>query len=91
MQALVRSSLKIAKSLDSNDGAGDGVVFMNRILEKNLQGFPGAVAQIGKKLPIIQKVLIHLLTVGRVPNFYILLVSFTDLFRYRFVLISHTF
>src|SRR4030042_1427567 len=49
-------SEKIAKRLDSNDGAGDGVVFMNRLLEKNLQGFPGAAAQIGKKLPIIQKV-----------------------------------
>jgi len=29
---------------------------MNRILEKSLQGSPGAAAEIGKKLPIIQKV-----------------------------------
>ena len=48
-------SEEIAEGLDSDDGAGDGIVFMNRILEKNLQGFPGATAQIGKKLPVIQK------------------------------------
>ncbi len=49
-------SEEIAEGLDSDDGAGDGIVFMNRILEKNLQGFPGATAQIGKKLPVVQKV-----------------------------------
>ena len=49
-------SVPIAKGLDGDDGAGDGIVFRNCILEKNLQGFPGAAAQIGKKLPIIQKV-----------------------------------
>jgi hypothetical protein len=47
---------EIAEALDSDDGAGDGNVFVNRILEKNLQGFPGRAAQIGKKPPVIQKV-----------------------------------
>jgi len=49
-------SEEIAEGLDSNDGAGDGNVFMNGILEKDLQGFPGAAAQIGKKLPVIEEV-----------------------------------
>jgi len=49
-------SKEVAKALHSNDGAGDGIVFINRILEKNFQGFPGAAAEIGKKLPIIKKV-----------------------------------
>ena len=37
-------SEKIAEGLDSDDGAGDGIVFRNCILEKDLQGFPGAAA-----------------------------------------------
>ena len=45
-------SEEVAKALNSNDGTGDGIAFRNRILEKDLQGFPGAAAQIGKKLPI---------------------------------------
>jgi len=49
-------SEKVAEGLDSDDGAGDGIVFRNRILDKDLQRFPGATAQIGKKLPVIQKV-----------------------------------
>jgi hypothetical protein len=49
-------SEKIAEGLDSDDGAGDGIVFMNRILEKDLQGFPGAAAEIGKKLSIVEEV-----------------------------------
>ena len=49
-------SEEIAESLDSDHRAGDGKVFMNRILEKDLQGFPGAAAQIGKKLPVIEKI-----------------------------------
>ena len=36
--------------------AGDGIIFRNQMLEKNLQGFPGAAAEGGKKLSIIQKV-----------------------------------
>jgi hypothetical protein len=41
-------SVPVAEGLDSDDGAGNGIVlwplscaFVNRILEKNLQGFPG--------------------------------------------------
>ena len=49
-------SEKIAEGLDSDNGAGDGIVFGDRILDKNLQGFPGAAAEIGKKLPILQEV-----------------------------------
>jgi len=49
-------SEKIAEGLHGDDGAGDGNVFMNRILEKDLQGFPGRAAQIGKKLPVIEKI-----------------------------------
>ena len=51
-------SEKIAEGLDSDDGAGDGIWghlaarCPHRILDKNLQGFPGAAAEIGKKLPV---------------------------------------
>ncbi len=44
-------SEKIAEGLDSDDCAGDGIIFGNRLLEKDLQGFPGAATEIGKKLP----------------------------------------
>ena len=47
---------EIAEGLDSDDGTGDGIIFRNCILEKSLQGFPGATAEIGQQLPIIQKV-----------------------------------
>jgi hypothetical protein len=40
---------------DNNDSAEDGIVFRDRLLEKDLQGFPGATAEISK-LPIIAKV-----------------------------------
>jgi hypothetical protein len=40
-------SEKIAEGLDSDDCAGAGIVFRNRLLEKDLQGFPGAAAEIG--------------------------------------------
>ena len=43
-------SKEIAKALDSNDGAGDGISFRNRMLEKNLQGFPGAAAEGGNEV-----------------------------------------
>jgi hypothetical protein len=38
-------SVPIAEGLDSDDGAGDGIVFGNRILKKYLQRVPGAAAQ----------------------------------------------
>ena len=53
---------EVAKRLHGDDGAGDGVIFGNRFLlvpfrvEKDLQGFPGAAAEIGEKLPVVQKV-----------------------------------
>jgi len=49
-------SEKIAEGLDSDDGAGDGIVFGNRILEKDLQGFPGTAAEIGQQLSIVEEV-----------------------------------
>src|SRR5450759_3445135 len=49
-------SKEIAKRLHSDDGAGDGIIFRNRMLEKNLQGFPGAAAEGGKELPVVKKI-----------------------------------
>ena len=49
-------SEEIAKGLDGDDGAGDGILLRNRLLDKDLQGFPGTPAQISKKFPIVQKV-----------------------------------
>ena len=49
-------SEEIAEGLDSDDGARDGIIFWNRILDKDLQGFPGAAAEIGKKLSIVEEV-----------------------------------
>ena len=49
-------SEKIAECLDGDDGAGDGIILRNCLLEKYLQGFPGAAAQIGKKLPVVEEV-----------------------------------
>jgi hypothetical protein len=49
-------SEKIAEGLDSDDRAGNRILFRNGIQEENLQRFPGAAAQISKKLPIIEKV-----------------------------------
>ena len=47
---------EIAEGLHGDNGAGDGIVLRNRILEKSLQGFPGAAAEIGKKLPVIEEI-----------------------------------
>jgi hypothetical protein len=38
-------SQEIAKRLNGDDGAGNGIIFGNRLLEKDLQGFPGTAAQ----------------------------------------------
>ncbi len=40
---------EVAEGLDSDDSAGNGIAFVNRILQKNLQGFPGTATEIGKK------------------------------------------
>jgi hypothetical protein len=47
---------EIAKGLDGDDGAGDGIPLRDRRLKKDLQGFPGAAAQVGKKVAIIEKI-----------------------------------
>jgi len=49
-------SEEVAEGLDSDDCAGDGIVFRNRILEKTLQGFPGAAAEGSKELPVVKKI-----------------------------------
>jgi len=41
--------------LDTDDGAGDGIIFRNRMLDKTLQRCPGAAAEGGKKFPIVEK------------------------------------
>ena len=48
-------SEEVAKGLDGDDGAGDGILFRHRLLKKELQRFPGAATQIGKKIPVIVK------------------------------------
>jgi len=47
---------EVTESLDCIDGAGDGIGFGNHILDKYLQGFPSASAQIGQQLSVIEKV-----------------------------------
>ena len=49
-------SEEIAEGLQGDDGAGDGVVLRDRLLEKDLQRFPGAAAEIGKKLPVVEEI-----------------------------------
>ena len=44
---------EVAKGLDDDGGAGDGIPLRYRLLKKELQGFSGAAAQIGKKIPVI--------------------------------------
>ena len=39
-------SEEIAEGLHGDDGAGDGIIFGDRLLEKDLQGFPGTAAEI---------------------------------------------
>ena len=49
-------SKKIAEGLYGDDGSGDRIILWNRFLEKDLQGFPGATAEVGKELSIVKKV-----------------------------------
>jgi hypothetical protein len=49
-------SEEVAKGLDGDDGAGDGIPFWNRRPKKEFQGFPGASAQIGKQNPVIEEI-----------------------------------
>jgi len=45
-------SEEVAKGLNGDDGAGDGILFRHRLPKKELQGFPGAATQVGKKIPV---------------------------------------
>ena len=45
-------SQKIAEGLHGDDGAGDEIIFRDHFLEKCLQGFPCAAAEIGKEFPV---------------------------------------
>ena len=47
---------KISEGMNGDDGAGDGIILMDRLPQKDLQGFPGAAAQIGKELSVVEKV-----------------------------------
>ena len=49
-------SEQIAEGLYGDYGTGDGILLRNRLLDKDLQGFPGTPAQISKKSPIVQNV-----------------------------------
>lgn len=49
-------SEEIAEGLDGDDGAEDGILLRDRLMDKNLQEFPGTPVQISKKFPIVQKV-----------------------------------
>jgi hypothetical protein len=46
-------SEEIAEGLDGDNSAGDGIILRGRLLEKGLQGFPGAAAEIGKGFSIV--------------------------------------
>ena len=47
---------EVSESLYGNDGAGNGFLLGRRFPEKYLQRFPGAPAQIGKELSVIEKI-----------------------------------
>jgi hypothetical protein len=49
-------SEEIAKGLDGDDRARNGIPFRYRLPKKEFQGFPGAAAQVGEKVPVIQKI-----------------------------------
>jgi hypothetical protein len=49
-------SQEVTKGLDGDDGAGDGILLRHRLPKKELQRFPGAATEIGKKVPIIEKI-----------------------------------
>jgi hypothetical protein len=45
-------SEEVAKGLDGDDCAGDRIPLRHRLLKKDFQGFPGAAAQVGEKIPV---------------------------------------
>jgi len=46
----VRNIERVTEDLGSDDGTGDGILLWHRLLKKELQGFPGAATQIGRKI-----------------------------------------
>ena len=48
-------SEEVTEYLHSNDRAGDGFIFGNRLLKKGIQGIPGATTEIGEEFPSIDK------------------------------------
>ena len=54
--AVGTKSEEVAKGLDGNDCAGNGILLRYRLPKKDFQGFPGVATQIGKKVPIIEKI-----------------------------------
>jgi hypothetical protein len=49
-------SEKIAEGLNGDHGARDRILFVYDLLQENLQGFPGAAAQVMEQTTIIEKV-----------------------------------
>ena len=49
-------SQEVAKSLDGDDRAGNGIPLRHRLPKKELQGFPGAATQVGKQVPVIEEI-----------------------------------
>ena len=47
---------KITESLDGDGGSGKRIHFQDRLLEKDLQCFPGATAETGKKFPVVKEI-----------------------------------
>jgi len=45
---------RFTKGLAGEDSIGNGILLRRRPLKKELQGFPSATAQIGKKIPVIE-------------------------------------
>ena len=50
------NSEKVAEGLNGDDGARNGIFFRDSLLKEDLQRFPCAAAQIGKKTAIVEKI-----------------------------------
>ena len=47
---------EVAKRLDGNDCAGEGIPFRYSLLKVDFSGVPGAAAQLGKQTSIMEKI-----------------------------------
>jgi len=47
---------RVSEGLGSDSGIGDGIPLRHRLLKKEFQGFPSAATQVGKKIPVIEKI-----------------------------------